>query len=123
MFSILYTSKPPIYLFCYIVKTFLMLEFKQIYIITLKEILMVFAVIMFKISSFTLFGPYCCCCLVTKSCLALLQPHEILPARLLCPRDFPGRHTGVGCHSLPQGIFPTQRSNLCLLHCRQILYH
>ena len=121
MFSILYTSKPPIYLFCYIVKTFLMLEFKQIYIITLKEILMVFAVIMFKISSFTLFGPYCC--LVTKSCLALLQPHELLPARLLCPWDFPGRHTGVGCYSLPQGIFPTLRSNLCLVHCRQILYH
>ena len=27
-----------------------------------------------------------------------------------------------GLHSLLQGIFPTQGSNLCLLHCTQILY-
>ena len=32
------------------------------------------------------------------------------------------KNTGVGSHSLLQGIFPTQRSNLGLLHCRQILY-
>jgi len=31
--------------------------------------------------------------------------------------------TPVGIHSLLQGIFPTQRLNLDLLHCRQILYH
>ena len=29
----------------------------------------------------------------------------------------------MGCHALLQGIFPTQGSNLGLLHCRQILYH
>ena len=28
-----------------------------------------------------------------------------------------------GCHACLQGIFPTQGSNLYLLHCRQILYH
>ena len=28
--------------------------------------------------------------------------------------DFPGKNTGVGCHFLLQGIFPTQRWNLCL---------
>ena len=28
----------------------------------------------------------------------------------------------MGCHFLLQGIFPTQGSNLCLLHCRQIIY-
>ena len=33
------------------------------------------------------------------------------------------KNTGVGCHSLHQEIFTTQRSNLGLLHCRQILYH
>ena len=38
-------------------------------------------------------------------------------------QDFPGKHTGVGCHLLLQGIFLTQGSNLYLLHCRQILYH
>ena len=36
--------------------------------------------------------------------------------------EFPGKNTGVGSHSLLQGIFPTQGSNLSLLHCRQILY-
>ena len=34
----------------------------------------------------------------------------------------PGKNTGVGCHFLLQGIFPTQGSNLRLLHCRQPLY-
>ena len=37
---------------------------------------------------------------------------------LLCPWKSPGENTGVGGHSLLQGIFPTQRSNphvLCLL--------
>ena len=29
----------------------------------------------------------------------------------------------MGCHAFLQGIFPTQGSNLGLLHCRQILYH
>ena len=32
----------------------------------------------------------------------------------------PGKNTGVGCHFLLQGIFPTQGWNLCLLHCRWI---
>ena len=38
--------------------------------------------------------------------------------RLLCPWDSLGKDTGVGCHALLQGIFPTQGSNhvSCLLH-------
>ena len=32
-------------------------------------------------------------------------------------------HSGTGTHSLLQGIFPTQGSNLGLPHCRQGLYH
>ena len=36
--------------------------------------------------------------------------------------DSPGKNTGVGCHSLLQGIFPTQGSNPGLPHCRWILY-
>ena len=35
-----------------------------------------------------------------------LQPHGLQPDRLLCPRDFPGKNTGVDCHFLLQGIFP-----------------
>ena len=34
-----------------------------------------------------------------------------------------GKNTGVGCHALLQGIFPTQGLNSCLLNCRWILYH
>ena len=44
------------------------------------------------------------------------------PPRLLCPWDFPGKNTGVGCHFSLQRIFPTQGSNPHLLHCRWILY-
>ena len=36
--------------------------------------------------------------------------------------DSPSKNTGVGCHDLLQNIFPTQGSNLDLLHCTQILY-
>ena len=38
-------------------------------------------------------------------------------------RDSLGRNTGAGCHTLLQGIFPTQGLNPGLPHCRQILYH
>ena len=52
-----------------------------------------------------------------------LWPHGLGPARLLCPWDFPGKNTAVGCHFLLQGIFQTQGLNLGSLHCRQTLYH
>ena len=44
-----------------------------------------------------------------------LWPHRLQPARLLCPWNFPGKNTGVGCHFLLQGIFLTQGLNLHLL--------
>ena len=44
-------------------------------------------------------------------------------ARLLYPWRSPDKNTGVGCHALLQGIFPTQGSNSGLPHCRWILYH
>ena len=34
---------------------------------------------------------------------------------------FPGKNNGKGCYFLLQGIFPSQRSNMSLLHCRRIL--
>ena len=37
--------------------------------------------------------------------------------------DSPGKNTGVGCHALIQGIFPTQGLNPGLPHCRWITYH
>ena len=50
------------------------------------------------------------------------RSHGLLSTRLLCPWDFPGKSSGVGCHFLLQGIFLTQESNPGLLHYRQILY-
>ena len=47
-----------------------------------------------------------------------LRPHG-----LLCPWNFPGKSTRVGCRFLLQGIFLTQGSNPGLPHCRQMLYH
>ena len=44
-----------------------------------------------------------------------LQHHELYPTRLLCSWDSPGKNTGVVCHALLQGIFPTQGLNLSLL--------
>ena len=29
-----------------------------------------------------------------------LRPHGLQPTRLLCPWDFPGKNTGVGCHCI-----------------------
>ena len=63
----------------------------------------------------------CFCCSVAQSSPTLCNPMT-MATRLLCPWDSPGKNTGVGCHSLLQGIFLTQGSNLGLLHCRQILY-
>ena len=45
-----------------------------------------------------------------------LRPYGMQPTRLLCPWDFPGKNTRVGCHFLLQGISPTQGSDLHLLH-------
>ena len=67
-----------------------------------------------------------CVCVVCVSRSVVsdsLQPHGLQPTSLLCPWDFPGKSTKVGCHFLLQEVFPTQGTNLCLLHCKQILYH
>ena len=37
--------------------------------------------------------------------------------------EFSRQNNVVGCHSLLQGVFPTQGSNLGLLYCMWILYH
>ena len=54
-----------------------------------------------------------CHCSVSRLCLTLSEtPQTIAP----CLWDFPGKHTGVGCHFLFQGIFPSQELKLSLLH-------
>ena len=59
---------------------------------------------------------------VVQSCQTLCDPMDAC-TKLLRPWDFQGKSTGVGCHFLLQGIFPTQGSNPGLSHCRQTLYH
>ena len=49
-------------------------------------------------------------------CLFSHNPHSV------CGNS-PGKNTGVGCHVLLQGIFPTQGSNPGLHHWRRILHH
>ena len=51
-----------------------------------------------------------------------LRPYGLSLARFLCPWDSPDKNTGVGCHLLLQGIFPTQGLNWGLLNCGGILY-
>ena len=51
-----------------------------------------------------------------------LRPYGLLPTRLLCPWDSPGKNTGVGRHALLWGIVLMQGPNPSLLHCRWILY-
>ena len=57
-------------------------------------------------------------CSVTQLCLTLCDPLDCsLPGSSV--HGIFHKNTGVGCHFLPQGIFPTQGSNLhllCLLH-------
>ena len=49
---------------------------------------------------------------VAQSCLTLCDPVD---PRLLCPWNSSGKNTGVGSHSLLQGIFPNQGLNPGLL--------
>ena len=62
----------------------------------------------------------CVCRSVVSSSLWFhgLQPGRLLPLST----EFSSKNTGVGSHSLFQGILQNQGSNLGLLHCRQILY-
>ena len=51
-------------------------------------------------------------CVFPQSCLALWDHMDYSePGSSLCPWDFPGKNTGVGCHIFLQGIFPTKGSN------------
>ena len=49
--------------------------------------------------------------LVAQLCLTLFDPMECSPPGSSVHGDSPGKNTGVGCHALLQGIFPTQGSN------------
>ena len=63
----------------------------------------------------------CVCVLVTQSCLTLCNSMDCSPPGYSVHGDSPSKNTGVDCHSLIQGIFPTQGSSPGLLHCRETL--
>ena len=51
-------------------------------------------------------------CVFSRSVMSVsLRPHGLQSTRLLCPGNFPGKNTEVGCHFLFQGVFPTQGLN------------
>ena len=60
--------------------------------------------------------------LIVQSRPTLCNPMDCSPPVSSVHGDSPDKNTGVGCHALLQGIFPTQGSNPDLPHCRQILY-
>ena len=64
-----------------------------------------------------------CCALVTQSCPTLCDPTGCSLLGSSVHGDSSGQNTGVGCHALLQGTFPTQGSKAGLPHCRQVLYH
>ena len=68
----------------------------------------------------------CSVCSAAQLCRTLCDPRGLWPDRLLCPWDSPGKDSGVGCHFLFQGVFPTQGPSprhLHLLRWQVILYH
>ena len=65
-----------------------------------------------------------CVSSVARSCPTLCDPMD--PTRLLCPWNFPGKNTGVGCHFHHQGIFrPRDQTSASYVSCigRWVLYH
>ena len=50
-------------------------------------------------------------CLITPLYLTLCDPMDCSPPDSSVHGDSPSKNTGVDCHALLQGIFPTQGSN------------
>ena len=55
------------------------------------------------------------------SCVRLFATTDCGPPGSSVPGTLQAKNSGMGCHFLLQGIFPTQGSNLGLPHCRPIL--
>ena len=82
---------------------------------------------------FTLYSPKLSCSINSllwhrESAVLVAQSYQTLCDAIDCSPPgssvgFSSKITGLGSHSLLQGIFLTQGSNLGLLHCGQILYH
>ena len=60
--------------------------------------------------------------LVTQSCPTHCDHMNCSPPGSSVQGDSPGKNTGVDCHALLQGIFPTHGSNVGLPHYKWIPY-
>ena len=65
----------------------------------------------------------CCAVLSHLGVSDSLRPHGLQPTRPLCPWDFLGKNTGVGCHALLQGIVSAQEYNPHLLRLLYLQKH
>ena len=67
---------------------------------------------------------YLLCCAVL-SCSVILTLCDPMDCSYQAPLSIgiPVKNTGLGCHALLRGIFPTQGLNQGFLPCRWILYH
>ena len=62
----------------------------------------------------TVLDVHCSHACVLRCVRPFATPWTVAPT-LLCPQDYPGNNTSVGCYALLQGIFPTQGLNPYLL--------
>ena len=60
--------------------------------------------------------------LVAQSCLTLCDSIDYIACQTPLSMEFFRQEYWICSHSLLQGIVPNRGLNLCLLHCRQILY-
>ena len=65
----------------------------------------------------------CLCAASVQSCPTLCDSMDFSAPGSSVRGITPGKNTGVGCHALFQGSFPTQGLNPGLLHCKQFLSH
>ena len=104
-------------------QTLLQLHFKPLFLL-IQSLKLVFSILQPEDSS-SGHGHFCWCgkkCYSICVCAQLFSRVQLSvtrwtgPTGLLCPWNFPGKNTEVGCHFPLQGIFPTQGLNLYLLH-------
>ena len=61
--------------------------------------------------------PHSFACLLSRfSHVWLFATLWTVACQVLLSMGFSGKNTGVGCHALLQGVFPTQEWNPCLMH-------
>ena len=65
----------------------------------------------------------CLCSQALNFVQLFTAPWAVARQTPLCPWDFPGKNTGVGCHFLLQGIFPPKDQTRISCIGRRILYH